>query len=138
MMASNDQTDRVLLIPCSGIGKVFGLLSREVVYRVTDTLLPDQADTVCLALLVSGETETKQKVQQTPCITVDGCPKLCAMKNVELAGGKVAQSIRVYDTTKRHRGANFGTATTLSDEGWAVVDEIADEIAQNIRQKPKA
>jgi hypothetical protein len=54
---------------------------------------------------------------------------------VELAGGKDAQSIRVYDATKRHRGANFGTATNLTDEGWAVVDEIADEIAMNVRQK---
>jgi len=132
---STPQTQKSMVIPCSGIGKVFGLLSREVVYRLTDTLLSDQADTVCLALLVSGDVETQHKVQRTPCITVDGCPKLCAMKNVELAGGKVAQSIRVYDATKRHRGANFGTATSLSDEGWAVVDEIANEIALNIQQK---
>jgi uncharacterized metal-binding protein len=135
MMASNGQKDRIFVIPCSGIGKVFGLLSREVVYRVADTLLPDRADAACLALLVSGDVETQRKVQRTACITVDGCPKLCAMKNVELAGGKVAQSIRVYDATKRHRGANFGTATNLTDEGWAVVDEIADEIAMNVRQK---
>jgi uncharacterized metal-binding protein len=134
-MKANEQTDKVLLIPCSGIGKVFGLLSREVVYRVTDTLLPNDADAVCLALLVSGESETKTKVQQAPCVTIDGCPKLCAQKNVELAGGKIAESVRVYETTKRHRGGNFGTATSLSDEGWAVVDEIADQIAQNVRQK---
>jgi uncharacterized metal-binding protein len=137
-MESSEQSKQVLLIPCSGIGKVFGLLSREVVYRVTDTLLPAKADTVCLALLVSGEEETKQKVRQTPCITVDGCPKLCALKNVEFAGGKVAQGVRVYETTKRHRGGNFGTATSLSEEGWAVVDEIAGKIARNIQQEIKA
>jgi hypothetical protein len=88
--------------------------------------------------LVSGDTETKQKVRQTPCVTVDGCPKLCAMKNVELAGGKVAQSVRVYDATKRHRGANFGTATSLSGEGWAVANEISDEIARGIQQPETA
>jgi uncharacterized metal-binding protein len=137
MMASSDQNQQVFVIPCSGIGKVYGLLSREVVYRVADALRPDQADTVCLALLVSGDAETKQKVRRTPCITVDGCPKLCAMKNVELAGGKVAQSIRVYDTTKRHRGVNFGSATDLSDDGWAVVNEIFDEIVQCIQQQAK-
>jgi uncharacterized metal-binding protein len=137
-MKANEQTDKVLLIPCSGIGKVFGLLSREVVYRVTDTLLPNETDTVCLALLVSDESETKRKVQQSPCISVDGCPKLCAFKNVELAGGKVAQGIRVYDTTKRHRGGNFGTATSLSDDGWAVVDEIAGGIVQRVQQEMKA
>ena len=117
------------LIPCSGIGKVHGLVSREAVYRAIDAA-PDTTDTVCLALLVTGDAEAKQKVQQTPCITIDGCPKLCAYKNVELAGGKIAKGIRVYDTMKRHRGANFGTATALSAEGWAVVEELAAEITQ--------
>jgi hypothetical protein len=92
--------------------------------------MPEQADTVCLALLVTGDPETRQKVQQTPCITLDGCPKLCAHKNVELSGGKIAKGIRVYDAMKRHRGANFGTATSLSKEGWAVVGELAAEVAQ--------
>ena len=124
----------VLVIPCSGVGKVHGLISREAVYHVTDKLLPGQADTVCLALLVTGDAETKQKVQQTPCITLDGCPKLCALKNVELSGGKIAKGIRVYDVMKRHRGANFGNATALSEEGWARVEELAAEVAQAANQ----
>ena len=133
-MDSDSQTPDVLVVPCSGVGKVHGLISREAVYHVTDDLLPGQADTVCLALLVTGDAETKQKVQQTPCITLDGCPKLCAMKNVELSGGKIAKGIRVYDVMKRHRGANFGTATALSEEGWTVVEELAAEVAQVAKQ----
>ena len=129
------KTNKVLVVPCSGVGKVHGLISREAVYHVTDKLLPEQADTVCLALLVTGDDEAKQKVQQTPCITLDGCPKLCAYKNVELSGGKIAQGIRVYDTMKRHRGTNFGNATALSDEGWAVVEELAGEVAQVAKQQ---
>ena len=133
-MADNSQTEKLLVIPCSGVGKVHGLISREAVYHVTDKLLPGQADTVCLALLVTGDAETKQKVQQTPCITLDGCPKLCALKNVELSGGKIAKGIRVYDVMKRHRGENFGTATALSEEGWTVVEELAAEVAQVAKQ----
>jgi uncharacterized metal-binding protein len=133
-MNGNDKTQTVLVIPCSGVGKVHGLISREAVYHVVDKLLPGRADTVCLALLVTGDAETRQKVQTTPCITLDGCPKLCALKNVELSGGKIAQGIRVYDAMKRRRGANFGTATTLSEEGWAVVEELADEVARIAKQ----
>ncbi|MCE5268348.1 MAG: putative zinc-binding protein [Planctomycetaceae bacterium] len=133
-MADHRQAKKTLVIPCSGVGKVHGLISREAVYHVTDKLLPGNADTACLALLVTGDDETKRKVQQTPCVTVDGCPKLCAFKNVELSGGKVAKGIRVYDVMKRHRGANFGTATALSDEGWTVVEELAAEAAQVARQ----
>jgi uncharacterized metal-binding protein len=133
-MKSGNSTPEVLVIPCSGIGKVHGLISREATYRVTDDLLPEQADTVCLALLVTDDAGSRQKVQHTPCITLDGCPKLCAYKNVELAGGKIVKGIRVYDAMKRHRGANFGTATALSAEGWTVVDEVAAEVAQAANQ----
>jgi uncharacterized metal-binding protein len=128
-MQDIDQTENVLVIPCSGIGKVHGLISREAVYRVTDGLMPGRADTVCLALLVTGDPETRQRVQQAPCITLDGCPKLCAYKNVGLSGGKIVKGIRVYDAMKRHRGADFGTATELSEAGWSVVEELAAEVA---------
>jgi uncharacterized metal-binding protein len=133
-MASSKTNGDVLVIPCSGIGKVHGLVSREVVYRVTDNLMPQKSDTACLALLVTGDEETRKKVRSHPCITVDGCPKLCAQKNVELSGGKIAKGVRVYDTMKRHRGAQFGSATSLSEEGWTVVDEIAAEIAESARE----
>ena len=134
-MANNGQKPEVLVIPCSGVGKVHGLISREAVFHVTDTVLPGKADTVCLALLVTGDAETRQKIQDRPCVTLDGCPKLCALKNVELSGGKVAKGIRVYDVMKRHRGANFGTATALSEEGWKVVEELADEVAEVAKQE---
>jgi uncharacterized metal-binding protein len=133
-MESNDPTPDVLVIPCSGIGKVHGLISREAVYHVTDELLPGRANAVCLALLVTGDAETKQQVRHTACITLDGCPKLCAYKNVELAGGKIAKGIRVYDAMKRRRGASFGSATTLSEEGWAVVEELAAEVVHAAKQ----
>jgi uncharacterized metal-binding protein len=133
-MGSNPQTPTVLVIPCSGVGKVHGLISREAVYHVVDKLMPGRAETVCLALVVAGDAETRQKVQTIPCVTLDGCPRLCALKNVELSGGKIAKSIRVYDTMKRHRGANFGTATTLGDEGWTVVEELAAEVVETAKQ----
>jgi uncharacterized metal-binding protein len=130
----NSNQERFLVIPCSGVGKVHGLISREAVYQVTDRLAPGQADTVCLALLVTGDPDARQRVQQIPCITLDGCPKLCAQKNVELSGGKIAKGIRVYDAMKRHRGANFGSATALSERGWAVVAELAAEVAEAAKQ----
>ncbi len=125
---------QVLVVPCSGVGKVQGLIGREAVYQVTDHLMPGQSDTVCLALLVTGDVETRVKVQSLPCITVDGCPKLCAKKNVELSGGTVALGVRVYDTLKRHRGAQFGSPTTLSEQGWAAAGDLAAEVAETARQ----
>jgi len=115
----------VLVIPCSGIGKVQGLLSREATYLVTDEIAPELTDTMCLALLVKGDSEALEAVKSQACITIDGCPKACAEKNVKIAGGNPAAVIQVADALKEHRGAQPGSATALSEEGWTIAREIA-------------
>jgi len=123
---------KVLVIPCSGIGKVHGLIAREVAFQVADELQPEQAETLCLALLVKGEEEALQAVRTRPCITVDGCPKLCSFKNVELAGGAVAHSVRVVEAFKDHKGAQPGTATALEPDGWTITCELASGVATEV------
>ena len=119
----------VLVIPCSGIGKVHGLISREATYVVTDEFLPKQAQTLCLALLVKGDPEAVAAVRNHACITLDGCAKACAQKNVEMAGGCVAKAFQVAACFKDHRGAQPGNATALTDDGWAITREIAEAAA---------
>jgi len=130
MAASVEHT--VLVIPCSGIGKVHGLISREATYLVTDELAPGQAKTQCLALLVKGDAEAVAAVQSHACITIDGCPKACAQKNVELAGGMVVKAVRVVDVFKTHRGAQPGSASGLTNEGWAIAREVAETVATEV------
>ncbi|HUT74155.1 MAG TPA: putative zinc-binding protein [Armatimonadota bacterium] len=123
---------RVLVIPCSGIGKVHGLMAREATYRVVDDLEPQAPETLCLALLVKGDEEAVTAVRTRPCITIDGCPKLCSYKNVELAGGNIAESVRVVDAFKGHKGAQPGTATELDHDGWTITEEIAQRVAARV------
>jgi uncharacterized metal-binding protein len=118
----------ILVIPCSGIGKVHGLLTREATYLVTDEIAPEQTDTMCLALLVKGDAEAVDAVRSQPCITIDGCPKACAEKNVKIAGGNPAV-VRVVETLKEHPGAKPGSPTDLNDEGWDIAREIAIKVA---------
>jgi uncharacterized metal-binding protein len=120
---------KTIVMPCSGVGKVHGLIAREATYMVTDELAPAGSDTLCLALLVSGDEEATSKIKEADCITIDGCPKLCAAKNVEMAGGRVIRSVRVVDAFKDRGGAEPGTATALADDGWAIAREIAGGIA---------
>lgn len=123
-------TDTVLIIPCSGIGKVHGLISRETAYLVTDELARKDTRVVCLALLVKGDEETVDEVRTHLCITIDGCGKACAKKNVELAGGEVAQAFQVGRFLSGHRGAQPGSGSELTDEGWSIAHEIAEAVAQ--------
>ncbi len=120
----------VLVIPCSGIGKVHGLISREATYLVTDELASGQTETLCLGLLVKVDDEAMAAIKSQHCITIDGCPKSCAEKNVKLAGGSVAKAVQVAESFKRHRGAKPGTATDLTEDGWAIARDVAQTVAE--------
>ena len=122
----------VLVIPCSGIGKVHGLMSREATYLVTDELATAHTDTLCLALLVKGDSEALAAVQSHACITIDGCAKACAEKNVAIAGGRVARAFQVAEVFKNHRGTKPGNATALTEDGWIITREIADAVACDV------
>ncbi len=101
----------VKVIPCSGIGKVYGLMAREAALETVFELCPEKSETVCLAYIMTGDEEVRKKIEGFDCITVDGCPKMCASKNVSIAGGKVIEEIKVLDTVKEHKGKKFGSAT---------------------------
>ncbi|MEI7981327.1 MAG: putative zinc-binding protein [Bacteroidota bacterium] len=125
---------KVKVVPCSGIGKVYGLMAREAVLKTVIELCPEKSETVCLAYIVTGDKEVKVKIEGFNCITVDGCPKMCASKNVSITGGIVIEEIKVLDTVKEHKGKKFGSPTQLNDDGEAVINEIAEKIAKKINE----
>ncbi|MDR3698470.1 MAG: putative zinc-binding protein [Candidatus Sulfopaludibacter sp.] len=128
-MGNTSTQSPVLVIPCSGIGKVHGLMSREATYLVTDECAAGRTDTLCLALLVKGDPDAVAAVRSHACITIDGCAKACAEKNVAMAGGRVARAVQVAEAFKNHRGAKPGNATALTDDGWVIAREIAASVA---------
>lgn len=125
---------KVKVIPCSGIGKVFGLMARESALKTVFELCPEKSETVCLACIVTGDKEVKEKIEGSDCITVDGCPKMCASKNVSIAGGKVIEEIKVLDTVKEHKVKQFGSPSQLNVYGEAVISEIAEKISKRINE----
>ncbi len=127
-------SEKVIVVPCSGIGKVFGLIAREAVLKSVLELCQEKAETVCLAYIVTGDDEVREKMKGRNCITLDGCPKMCAAKNVAIAGGVVVEELKVLDTVKEHKGKKFGTPTELNDDGYLVVDEIAKRIENQVNK----
>ncbi|MCL2321111.1 MAG: putative zinc-binding protein [Oscillospiraceae bacterium] len=125
---------KIKVIPCSGIGKVYGLMARETALEVTNKLCPNTTETVCLAHLVTGDESAIEKVKGCNCITIDGCPALCSFKSVELAGGIIKAKYRAVDEMRNHRGKNAGTATALTEDGWQIVDGYAEKIAEKAKE----
>ena len=125
-------TEKVYVIPCSGIGKATASVGREATYRVVDDMVPDKADTMCLALLTKGDPEAIEDVKSSKIITIDGCAKDCTRKNVELSGGKPDINHRVQDFMKKHRDLKPGSVLNIGEGGWGLVDIMAEQIADEV------
>jgi uncharacterized metal-binding protein len=123
---------KIIVIPCSGIGKAFGSVSREATYELTENLRKETTETVCLALLVSGDEDSLQLVRNNKCIAVDGCPLQCAEKNIRLAGGDFAASFRVVDVFKNNRNLKPKSITFLDRAGEQMAALLAEQIANKV------
>jgi uncharacterized metal-binding protein len=123
---------KVIVIPCSGIGKALGSVSREATYEVVENLRKGVADTTCLALIVRGDEETLQLVKNNRCIAVDGCPLQCAAKNLKLAGGDLAASVRVVDTLRENRKLKPQSVTFLDHDGRELANLLAEQVAEKV------
>lgn len=121
-----------LLIPCSGIGKPFGTISRDATFKVVDELRKGKADTICLSLLVMGDEETTKQISESVCITIDGCPLECSKKNVELAGGKISAHFRVMDLLRINRDLKPKQVTFLDEDGMRLAVILAEELAAKV------
>jgi uncharacterized metal-binding protein len=128
----NAKQGKVIVIPCSGIGKALGSVSRDATYEVVDNLRKGVTETTCLALIVSGDEETLRLVRDNRCITVDGCPLQCAQKNVRLAGGDLAASFRVVDALRENRKLKPKTVTFLDRDGQQLSLVLAKQIAGKV------
>ena len=125
-------TEPIFIIPCSGIGKAFGTISREATYHVIEDLRRGETDTLCLSLLVIGDKDSSHLVQSHRCIAIDGCPLECAKKNLLLAGANLTTNFRVVDLLKEHRNLKPKSVTFLDQEGRELAKLLADQISAKV------
>ena len=125
---------KIKVIPCSGIGKVHGLLAREMGLRVVNELCTQEAETECLAYIMTEDQEIMDRLKESKFITIDGCSKMCAAKSVAHVGGTVAHEFRVVDALKEYRGVKPGSVTALNEDGWRIVDETAEKISSRVKE----
>jgi uncharacterized metal-binding protein len=119
----------VRIVPCSGIGKTYGTITREAAYLVTEDLRPDTTNVVPLSLLALGDEEARAAVQGVPALTLDGCKLACATNLVRQCGGVVAQDFVVLDTFRKNRTLKPAGIAELNDGGLALARALADEVA---------
>ncbi len=121
-------SQKVIIVPCSGIGKTYGAVSREAAYAVTEDMRPGQTQLVPLALLVLGDEDSRAVVAESQAVTIDGCKLACAAKMVRDSGGTVVNEIAVLDVYRRHKDMKPQGIGELNEGGQRLARALAEEV----------
>lgn len=135
-MKSDQQ--QFIVVPCSGIGKPFGSVSREAAYELCEELRPGVTRLVALSKLVLGDSAARECVAHTPTVTIDGCKQMCASRMVKQSGGTVAREVSVLDVYRRHKGLMPEGIAELNDAGRNLARVLAEEVAASLDQKERS
>ncbi len=119
---------KVVIVPCSGIGKAYGTVSRLAAYQVTEDDRPDCTQLVPLALLVLGDEAARAALAAHPAVTIDGCKLACATKMVQECGGQVARDFAVLDVFRRYRQFKPQGIAELNEGGQKLAGALAQEV----------
>ena len=126
------QPRKVIIVPCSGIGKTYGSVSREAAYEVVEGLRPEGTQLVALSLLVLGDRTSRLAVAENPVITIDGCKLACATKMVQESGGQLARDFAVLEVYRRYKQFKPQGISELNEGGLQLARALAQEIANEV------
>jgi uncharacterized metal-binding protein len=119
---------KVVIVPCSGIGKTYGTVSRQAAYVVVEDLRPEATQLAALSLLVMGDEASRTMLAENPAITIDGCKLACATKMVQESGGVVSQDFAVLDVYRRYKQFKPQGIAELNEGGEQLAHALAEEI----------
>jgi uncharacterized metal-binding protein len=128
-MTDTEHRARVIIVPCSGIGKTYGTVSREAAYVLTEEVRPAETQLVALSMLVLGDESARAAVAANPSVTIDGCKLACATKMVKESGGEVTQDFAVLDVYRRYKQFKPQGIAALNEGGQQLAEALAQEIA---------
>lgn len=121
---------KVVIVPCSGIGKTYGTVSREAAYDVTEEIRPEDTQLVALSMLVLGDEAARAVIAANAAVTIDGCKLACATKMVKESGGKVVGEFAVLDVYRRNKQFKPQGIAELNEGGIQLARALATEVAE--------
>ena len=123
---------KVYIIPCSGIGKIFGTIGRETAYIVVNELAKDKTSLECLPLIVKGKKEVIESLKMNKIISIDGCPLKCSYNNVMEKVGNVDAQFMTTDIVKENRELKPEPSIIPAGEN---TKELSRKLAEQVTKK---
>ncbi len=128
---------KIGLISCSGEGLPEGMISRVATRRILEE--HDDVVTICLPLFLAGGQGERDFAKDNPCITVDGCGKMCAAKGVKMYGKVQPKSqVIISEITERGNLLKPKSKSKIEPEDERLVHEtmeIIDKEIERVKEK---
>jgi len=123
----------VYIIPCSGIGKVFGSIGRETAYIVVNELVKEKSALECLPLIVKGKKKVIDTLKLNKVIAIDGCPLKCSFNNLMENVGKVDAQFMTTDIVKENRDLRpESSIIPIGEHTKKLAKILAEKVAQKV------
>ncbi len=119
-----------ILIPCSGIGKAVGEVTREAARLLMEELRPGEFETVCLPLMMIDEEEIKDRFANADVYAINGCPEKCASVSVKHVGAEIAKELLVVRVLAKNRTHKPKSIIDLGDGGRQLALDVANAILE--------
>ncbi|WP_425807457.1 putative zinc-binding protein [Desulfitobacterium sp. Sab5] len=129
------QSKKVAIMPCAGIGQIFGPITREVGYQLVEELYPDQSELVCPPALATDIEEDIKFIQDYPILVLNGCKDRCASKLVIEKGEKIDAEVYLPDILRKERLSLAGEKRSkLGPKSQLAIDKMTKAAAEVIDQ----
>jgi uncharacterized metal-binding protein len=127
---------KIALISCSGEDLPEGTVSRVATRRILEQR--DDTVTICLPLFLAGGQGERDFAKENPCITVDGCQKMCAAVGVKKYGGVTPRSTivisEVAETLKCPKPTSKSKITSDDEKLIQNIMKIIDEKIRTVKE----
>jgi uncharacterized metal-binding protein len=109
------------------------MISRVATRRILEER--DDVVTICLPLFLAGGQEERDFAKDNPCITVDGCSKMCAAKGVKMYGKvQPKSSIVISEIIEKDRNLNPNSKSKIEPKDEKLVQETMKIINKEIER----
>ncbi|MCW3997552.1 MAG: putative zinc-binding protein [Candidatus Bathyarchaeota archaeon] len=122
---------KVCVLPCSGMGKVLGSVTREVGFIVAEDLRSDDAYLVCVSSLSARVGEYAKMIKTYPTIVIDGCFEKCASKIAAAHSVNVKSSLFLPRSIKKY-GIKPKKRDYIGTKGIQLAEKVAQDVVKDI------
>jgi len=124
--------DKICLIPCNGLDKPLGVVTREVALKLTQK--HPNLELICPVLFNVKAEKYEKQLEAARIFVLDGCATRCATKLVDNKSYKISKKIYIPDMVKKFQ-LNTGKELILNEAGNKLVDKIVEGISDDLAKE---